>query len=141
MKLADVNVLVAAFRSDHVHHDHCRGWLLGALAAPDGLAVSLLSLAALVRITTNGRIFKSPDTIDDAFAFCGRLLRQSGCRPIAPAERHWGIFEQLCRAVSVKGGDTTDAWLAALAIEWNCELVTLDGDFARFPGLRWLSPR
>jgi len=29
---------------------------------------------------------------------------------------------------------------AALAIEHGCELVTADGDFARFPGLRWRHP-
>jgi predicted nucleic acid-binding protein len=31
----------------------------------------------------------------------------------------------------------TDAWFAALAIESGCEWITLDRDYARFPGLRW----
>jgi predicted nucleic acid-binding protein len=35
----------------------------------------------------------------------------------------------------------TDAWYAALAIEWGCEWVTLDRDYARFPGLRWRVPK
>jgi hypothetical protein len=34
----------------------------------------------------------------------------------------------------------TDAWFAALAIEWDCEWITLDRDFARFPGLKWRRP-
>jgi len=34
----------------------------------------------------------------------------------------------------------TDAYIAALAIEHVCELVTTDSDFARFPGLRWCHP-
>jgi len=39
------------------------------------------------------------------------------------------------------GGDlTTDAHLAALAIEHQCELHSNDNDFARFPGLRWRNP-
>ena len=29
------------------------------------------------------------------------------------------------------------AWYAALAIEHDCTWVTLDRDFARFPGLDW----
>jgi predicted nucleic acid-binding protein len=33
-----------------------------------------------------------------------------------------------------------DAFLAALALEHGCELVTNDGDFARFKGLRWRHP-
>jgi uncharacterized protein len=33
-----------------------------------------------------------------------------------------------------------DAYHAALAIEHGCELVTVDGDFARFAGLRYPAP-
>jgi len=33
-----------------------------------------------------------------------------------------------------------DAYLAAVAIERGCELVTTDSDFARFKGLRWRHP-
>jgi predicted nucleic acid-binding protein len=33
-----------------------------------------------------------------------------------------------------------DAWYAALAIAWGCEWITLDRDYARFPGLRWQVP-
>jgi len=33
-----------------------------------------------------------------------------------------------------------DAHLAALAAEHGLTLCSTDGDFARFPGLRWLNP-
>lgn len=33
-----------------------------------------------------------------------------------------------------------DAYLAALAIESGSEWITTDGDYARFPGLRWRRP-
>ena len=33
-----------------------------------------------------------------------------------------------------------DAYLAALAIEHGCELITTDSDFSRFAGLRWRHP-
>lgn len=33
-----------------------------------------------------------------------------------------------------------DAHLAALAIEHGLTLCSTDGDFARFPGLRWQNP-
>jgi len=53
-----------------------------------------------------------------------------------PGERHWDIFRDLCVATGTRGGDTTDAWYAALAIEWGCEWVTFDRDFLKFPGLK-----
>jgi uncharacterized protein len=33
-----------------------------------------------------------------------------------------------------------DAYLAALAIEHGCEVITADRDFRGFPGLRWRHP-
>jgi hypothetical protein len=55
-------------------------------------------------------------------------------------ERHWEIFRRLCVDTDTRGRRVTDAWYAALAIEWGCEWVTLDRDYARFPGLRWRAP-
>ena len=34
----------------------------------------------------------------------------------------------------------TDAHLAALALEYGCELNSTDSDFSRFPGVRWRNP-
>jgi hypothetical protein len=42
--------------------------------------------------------------------------------------------------LGIAGNLTYDAHLAALAIEYQAELVSTDTDFARFPGLRWLNP-
>ena len=38
------------------------------------------------------------------------------------------------------GNLTTDAHLAALAIEHQAELHSTDADMVRFPGLRWVNP-
>ena len=50
------------------------------------------------------------------------------------------IFKRLCIETNTRGTTVTDAWYAALAIEWGCEWITLDRDYARFPGLRWRPP-
>jgi uncharacterized protein len=52
--------------------------------------------------------------------------------------RHGDVFAHLCR--DIKSPLVADAYIAALAIEHGCELITTDGDFARFPGLRWRHP-
>jgi predicted nucleic acid-binding protein len=59
---------------------------------------------------------------------------------IRPGPRHWGLFVRLCRESGAEGDLVPDAYLAALAIEGGCELVTTDRDFARFRGLRWRHP-
>ena len=50
------------------------------------------------------------------------------------------LFERLCREDAAVGDLAADAYIAALALEHDCELVTLDRDFARFRELRWRTP-
>ena len=59
---------------------------------------------------------------------------------VEPGDRHWDIFRRLCIETGTRGARITDAWFAALAIESGCEWITLDRDFARFPGLKWSPP-
>jgi hypothetical protein len=59
---------------------------------------------------------------------------------LEPGPRHMEIFERLLDSLGVAANLTTDAHLAAIAIENQCELHSNDADFARFPGLRWRNP-
>lgn len=140
MLLPDVNVLINAFRTDAIHHKICRGWLDRAVMAEARFGISPLALAAVVRVTTNTRSYKTASSLDDAFGFGEDLLTQPHCQIVEPGLRHWDILQRLCRQTNTRGAMVTDAWYAALAIEWNCEWVTMDRDFARFPGLKWTAP-
>jgi len=68
------------------------------------------------------------------------LLDQPHCQVVEPGERHWDIFKRLCVEAGVRGARVSDAWFAALAIEWGCEWITFDRDYARFPALSWRTP-
>jgi uncharacterized protein len=140
MILPDVNVLIYAFRKDVLQHAVCRTWLDGVVASDARFGVAPLVLSAVVRVTTNPRSYRTPSTLEDAFGFCEDLLGQPHCQIVEPGERHWDIFKRLCVETDTRGPRVTDAWLAALAIEWGCEWITLDRDFARFPGLKWHVP-
>lgn len=140
MILPDVNVLLQAFRSDTPRHDLCKAWLDGVVRAEARFGIAPLVLGSVVRITTNPRVFKTPSPLDDALGFCEDLLGQPHCEAVTPGERHWPIFRSLCVEAGLRGNDVSDAWLAALAIEWGCEWMTLDRGFSRFPGLKWSEP-
>jgi toxin-antitoxin system PIN domain toxin len=140
MILPDVNVLIYAFRQDVPQHAACRPWLNGVVAGNARFAVSHRTLSAVVRITTSRRAYREPNTLEQAFAFCQNLLGQPHCQVVEPGERHWDIFRHLCVETDTRGARVTQAWFAALAIEWGCEWITLDRDFARFPGLKWSTP-
>ena len=140
MTLPDVNVLVYAHREDSPHHAECHAWLLGTLKSDQAFGLSETVLASVIRIVTHPRIFKQPTRLDVALAFVKALLAQPHAVLIGPGPRHWEIFERLCRDASARGNIVADAYLAALAIESGCEWVTMDGDYARFPGLKWRRP-
>jgi uncharacterized protein len=140
MILPDVNVLIYAFRHDVSEHPLCRAWLVRVLSDDARFGLSRLTLSALVRITTNRRIYATPSTLEEAFRFCEYLLGQPHCQLVEPGERHWDIFKRLCTEADIRGRHVTDAWFAALAIEWGCEWITMDRDYARFPGLKWSLP-
>jgi len=140
MILPDVNVLIYAFRPDAIEHQLCLSWLQSVVDGDGAFGISTLALGAVVRITTNRRSYPRPSTSAEAFHFCDHLLGQPHCEVVEAGPRHWDIFRRLCADNQVLGSDVTDAWYAALAIEHGCEWITLDRDFARFPGLKWSAP-
>jgi len=140
MLLPDVNVLVYAFCPDSPRHVEYQRWLDETINGSAAYGISDLVLSGFVRIVTHPRVFEYPASADKALSFATVLRSQPHCVHVVPGERHWAIFADLCRRVQAKGNLVLDAFIAALAIENGCELITADRDFARFPGLRWRHP-
>jgi uncharacterized protein len=138
--LADVNVLIYAFRTDSKDHVHYKTWLEDVINGPAAYGVSPQILASVVRICSHPRIFAQPSDIDELLEYCGVLLGQPNATIIVPGDRHWTQFGKLCVDARATGNLVQDAWNAALAIEAGCEWITTDRDYARFPGLKWRSP-
>ena len=140
MILADINVLIYAFRSDAENHLEHKSWLESVINGSAAYGVSPQVLSGVVRVCTHPRIFARPSSAAESFEFCRALLKQPNATMITPGERHWPIFEALCRKSKASGNLVQDAWFAALAIESGCEWITTDRDYARFPGLTWRAP-
>ncbi len=140
MLLPDVNVLVYAYREDAPDHQRFREWLEELVNSDEAYGVSDLALSGFLRIVTHPRVFNPPSPLGDALAFVEDLRSQPNCVVIAPGARHWDIFARLCHESGARGNLVPDAYLAALAIESGSEWITTDGDYGRFPGLRWRHP-
>ena len=57
-----------------------------------------------------------------------------------PGDAHRAILGDLLSAPWMTSRLVPDAHLAALALEHGLTLHSTDGDFSRFPGLRWENP-
>ena len=136
----DVNILIQAFRPEMPEHRRCRGWILDVARRGETLAVSSVALSGFVRIVTHPRVMTVPDDTSAALEFCKHLLAAPAASVLHPGQRHWSIFERLCRETGATGNLVPNAWFAALAIEHGCTWVTLDRDYGRFSGLRVEEP-
>jgi toxin-antitoxin system PIN domain toxin len=140
MLLLDVNVLLAAHRSDHPSHGTVRPWFDRLLAADDPFAVPNLVWASFLRLATNRRIWKVPSPRAEAFAFIDAITAQPHHLPMGPGLRHLALLRRLCDEADASGDLIPDAVLAAIAVEHHCDVVTLDRDFARFSSVRHIRP-
>lgn len=140
MILPDINLLVHAFNSDAADHRKARAWWESRLFEEEIVALPWVVVFGFIRITTNRKIVSRPWTASEALDVVDSWLQFSHVQMIEPTPRHWKVFGELLRRVGVAGNLTTDAHLAALAIEHGCMLYSTDADFARFPGLRWKNP-
>jgi toxin-antitoxin system PIN domain toxin len=137
MILADVNVLVYAFREDSADHPTYKAWLEDIVNGDQAYGMSHQVLAGLIRVATHPKIFARPSRMSEVLAFASALLDQPNCQIVEPGPRHWDIFTRLCGSANAIGNLVPDAWFAALAIESGCEWITNDRDYSRFAGLQW----
>lgn len=133
-------MLVYAFNEASPDHRRYRDWLTAASASYEPLGLAEIVLSGFIRVSTHPRIFSPPASVSRAFEFADGLLSRPAAVLVKPGVRHWETYRQLCISVGAKGNLAADAYIAALAIESGCELITTDRDFARFSGLRWRPP-
>jgi toxin-antitoxin system PIN domain toxin len=140
VKLPDVNLLLYALDETSLHHPRARLWLEALLSGTEPAGFAWSVLLAFVRLSSRHQLFASPLTPTEAFAVVEGWLAQPCALVLHPTERHLAVLRGLVEPLGTAGNITTDAHLAALAIEHGGEICSADTDFARFPGLRWTNP-
>ncbi|MGH3993543.1 MAG: type II toxin-antitoxin system VapC family toxin [Pseudonocardiaceae bacterium] len=136
MFLLDVTVVLAAHRGDHPHHGTVRPWFDQLLAGDGPFTVPNLVWASFLRLATNRRIFEVPSPRAKAFAFIDATCAQPHHLLTGPGPRHLALLRELCDEADASGDLVPDAVLAAVAAEHDCDVATLDRDFARFTSVR-----
>ena len=132
----DLNVLLAASRTDHPHHAPALAWLRQAIAACDtGGSIEVLPMVAtgFLRLATNRKVFVAPMAIGAAIAFLESLLAIPGVE-MPELGREWPELKQLSLDHNLTANDITDAWIAAAVKSLGSHLVTFDRGFARLLG-------
>jgi uncharacterized protein len=138
--LLDANILIYAVDADAPQHGKARRWLEKALSGDVAVGLPWIVALAFLRVTTRTGVLRRQLTADQAVGFIDEWLAQPYVELVGPGAAHWPLLKKLLREVGAAGNLTSDAHLAALAIEGGWELATTDHDFRRFAGIRLLNP-
>lgn len=139
MILIDANLLIYAHAPALPQHEAARRWLEEQLNDQPRVGLAWPSLLAFLRLVTNPRVFTQPVLMAEAWKRVEQWLALPAVWIPQPTERHPQILADLVKVVD-RPNLVPDAHLAALALEYGLILCSTDGDFAKFPGLRWLNP-
>jgi toxin-antitoxin system PIN domain toxin len=136
----DVNLLLYAHISGFTQHDRARRWWQELLNGSRAVGVAAPALFGFVRLATNPRVLDPPMGMTEALESVEAWFERPHVLFLQPGPRHLEIAFSLLRQLGVAANLTTDAQLAALAIEHQGEVHSNDVDFGRFDGLRWVNP-
>ncbi|MCZ7528525.1 MAG: PIN domain-containing protein [Acidimicrobiia bacterium] len=138
--LVDANLLLWAHHRGFPEHDAARAWWARTVSEVPVVGIPWPTILAFLRVSTHPRAFERPVAIREAWGVVEGWLARPNVRCPVPTDRHPAILHDLLVSGRASGAHTTDAHLAALAVEWGLELLSADRDFARYPGLRWRDP-
>jgi toxin-antitoxin system PIN domain toxin len=138
--LVDVNLLVYAWDARAPQHAAARTWLDARLSESGRVALPWESTLGFLRVVTNPRIYERPASIAGAWAQVREWLACENVWIPSASQEHGVVLGALLRELGGGPRLIPDAHLAAMAIEHGLVLCSTDGDFARFPGLRWMNP-
>ena len=140
MILIDANILIYAVDADSTHHARARRWLEETLSSDTAVALPWVVILAFLRITTRSGILRNPLPAQEAIDYVGSWLRQPFVAALGPGENHWAVLRSLLKSSGLAGNLTSDAHLAALALEHGCTIASADNDFRRFAGVTHTNP-
>jgi toxin-antitoxin system PIN domain toxin len=140
VRLPDVNLLIYAADEDASQHERARDWIEATLSGVETVAFAWHVLLGFLRITTRRRGARDPWPVERALDVIDGWLAQPVSTVVHPTNRHAAVLRDLLAPLGAGGNLTSDAHLAALAIEHGATLCSHDNDFSRFAGLRWVDP-
>lgn len=140
MIVPDVNLLLYAHVTAFTQHGPARRWWEELMNGSRVVALAAPALFGFVRLASNPRVLDPPMGIADVLQEVEAWFERPHVQFLQPGPRHLEIAFSLLRELGAAANLTTDAQLAALAIEHQGEVHSNDVDFGRFRGLRWVNP-
>jgi toxin-antitoxin system PIN domain toxin len=140
MIVPDTNLLVYAYDAMSPRHARARSWWEGVLSGSEPVGIPWIVVLAFVRLMTHPTMSDNPMTITQAREAVAAWLELPHVRLLTVTSASLDIFFDQLTIAGTGGNLSTDALIAALAIEHGGCVYSNDRDFARFPAIAWRNP-
>lgn len=140
MIVPDANLLIYAMNADSDHHAPAWAWWESAQRGDERIGLTWQVMLAYVRIMTNPRVLPRPLGSDQAFSDVRAWMESPITDVLLPGREHLHVMERLLAEAGIGGELSSDAHLAALALENGGTIYSADADFARFTAVRCVNP-
>lgn len=140
MIIPDVNLLLYATIDGFPQHRRARDWWRSLLDGTHEVGLTAPAIFGFVRIATNRKVLATPLDPGEAIGYVRQWRSRRGVRVLEAGPGHCDIALELLETLGTAANLTTDAQIAAYAIESGGEVHSADTDFDRFPHVRWSNP-
>ena len=140
MILPDANVLLYAVNEASDQHGLALKALEEGFDGPRGVGFAWVAVLAFIRLSTRSGVFPMPLSVEDALEVAQGWMGHPMAQVLHPTGRHCEMLGRLLVSAGTAANLTTDAHLAALAMEHDATILSFDRDFARFEGVQWTTP-
>jgi uncharacterized protein len=141
MIIPDINLLVYAYNADSRAHIPAKIWWEESLNSSDiSIGIPTAVLLGFIRIVTHPRVFPSPIDAAKAVSYVQSWLTIPHVELLTPGPNHFSILKDLVSHLGSAGSMTTDAHVAAFAVENSAVVYSNDMDFLRFPQIKTKNP-
>lgn len=140
MIVPDANLLIYACDPGSLFHAKAKAWWEELLSEGNLVGLPWVVLLAFTRLTTHPQLNENPMTVEQVREIIESWLSVPTVQLLVPEARVLYRFFELLSQVGVGGNLTTDALIAAHALDAGAQVHSNDADFSRFPGLKWFNP-
>ena len=140
MIIPDVNLLVYAYDSTSTRHETAREWWQQTLVGIESVGIPAVVILAFIRLMTHTSLSGNPMAVSRARAIVSSWVAVDGVRVLAPTWETLSLMMELLEETGVGGSHSTDALIAAHALEQRGSVWSNDIDFKRFPGIKVRNP-
>ena len=140
MIVPDINLLIYAHNKADPQHTAAKDWWESSINNSEPIGIPWIVMSGFIRLMTHPRILEKPMSTTGATACVRSWLEQNSVIILEPGKNFSAIFFNFLEELGTGGNLTTDAHIAALAVEKQAAVHSSDSDFARFAGLSWKNP-